>query len=67
MIGTDPVLEAMDKVQLIGHILKIAQIIQKSYKDEPIKEQEFQVDDWVFRNVSPVRSDAIGQERKDHS
>ena len=55
MIGLDSVLYAMEKVQLIRDRLKTAQCHQKSYVDVRRREQEFQVDDWVFLKVSPMK------------
>ena len=55
MIGPDSVLYAMEKVQLIRHRLKTAQSRQKSYVDVRRRKLEFQVDDWVFLKVSPMK------------
>ena len=55
LIGTDSVLYAMDKVQLIRDRLKTAQSRQKSYAAVRRRELEFQVDDWVFLKVSPMK------------
>ena len=55
LIGPDSVLYAMEKVQLIRDILKTAQSRQKSYTDVRRRELEFQVDDWVFLKVSPMK------------
>ena len=55
LIGPDSVLYAMDKVQLIKDRLKISQSHQKSYADVRRRELEFQVDDWVFIKVSPMK------------
>ena len=55
MIGQDSVLYAMEKVQLIRDRLKKAQSHQKSYADVRRRELEFQVDDWVFIKVSPMK------------
>ena len=45
----------MDKVKLIRDRLKTAQSRQKSYADVRRRELEFQVDDWVFLKVSPMK------------
>ena len=45
----------MEKVQLIRDILKITQSCQKSYADVRRRELEFQVDDWIFLKVSPMK------------
>ena len=55
MIGPDSVLYAMEKVQLIRDRLKTAQSRKKSYADVRRRELEFQVDDWVFLKVSPMK------------
>ena len=55
LIGPDSVLDAMEKVQLIRDRLKTAQSRQKSYADVRRRELEFQVDDWVFLKVSPMK------------
>ncbi|WMV09043.1 hypothetical protein MTR67_002428 [Solanum verrucosum] len=55
LIGPDSVLDAMEKVKLIRDRLKTAQSRQKSYADVRRRELEFQVDDWVFLKVSPMK------------
>ncbi|XP_069145610.1 uncharacterized protein [Solanum lycopersicum] len=45
----------MEKVELIRYLLKITQSRQKSYEDVRRRELEFQVDDWVFLKVSPMK------------
>ena len=55
LIGPDSVLDAIEKVQLIRDRLKIAQSRQKSYVDVRRRELEFQVDNWVFLKVSPMK------------
>ena len=55
MIGADSVIYAMEKVQLIKDRLKTDQSRQKSYADVRRRELEFQVDDWVFLKVSPMK------------
>ena len=55
MIGADSVIYAMEKVQLIGDRFKTDQSRQKSYADVRRKDIEFQVDDWVFLKVSPMK------------
>ncbi|WMV33148.1 hypothetical protein MTR67_026533 [Solanum verrucosum] len=55
LIGTDSVHDAMEKVQLIIDMLKTAQSRQKSYAVLRRKDLEFQVDDWVFQKVSPMK------------
>ena len=55
MIGPDSVLYAMKKVQLIRDRLKTTQSRQKYYSDVRTRELVFQVDDWVFLKVSPMK------------
>ena len=55
MIRPDLVFYAMEKVQLIIDRLKTAQICLKYYVDVRRRELEFQVDDWVFLKVSPMK------------
>ena len=55
LIGSDSVVYAMEKVQLIRDKLKTAQSRQQSYADVRRRELEFQVDDWVFLKVSPMK------------
>ena len=54
-IGPDSVLYAIEKVQLIRDRLKTTQSRQKSYACVRRRELEFQVDDWVFLQVSPMK------------
>ena len=54
-VGPDSVLYPMEKVQLIRDRHKKAQSRQKSYADVRRRELEFQVDDWVFLKVSPMK------------
>ena len=55
LIGTDSVLYAMEKVKLIRERLKIDQSHQLSYTDIRRRELEFQVDDWIFLKVLPMK------------
>ena len=55
MIGLDSVHDAMEKVQHIRERLKTTQSHQKCYADLSRRELEFQVDDWVFLKVSPMK------------
>lgn len=45
----------MDKVQLIREKLKAAQSRQKSYSDVRRRDLEFEVGEWVFLKVSPIK------------
>ena len=55
MIDPDLVLYAMEKVQINRDKLKISLSHHKSYADVRRRELEFQVDDWVFLKVSPMK------------
>ena len=55
LIGPDSVIYAMEKVKFIKDRLKTTQIRQKYYADVSRRELEFQVDDWVFLKVSPMK------------
>ncbi|XP_070015394.1 uncharacterized protein [Nicotiana sylvestris] len=55
LLGTDLVHQAMEKVKIIQERLKVAQSRQKSYADIRRRKLEFQVDDWVFLRVSPLK------------
>ena len=45
----------MEKVKIIREWLKTAQSRQKSYVDVQRRELEFEVGDWVFLKVSPMK------------
>ena len=55
MIGSDSVLYAMEKGQLIKDRLKTTLSHQKYYAYVRRRELEFLVDDWVFLKVSPMK------------
>nr|XP_009764899.1 PREDICTED: uncharacterized protein LOC104216530 [Nicotiana sylvestris] len=55
LLGPDLVYQDMEKVNLIQRHLKTAQSCQKSYSDMRRRDLEFQVDDWVFMKVSPMK------------
>ena len=55
LIGPDSVFYAMEKVKLIKDRLKTFQSHQKSYADVRRREQEFQVNDYIFLKVSPMK------------
>ena len=55
MVGPDSILYAIEKVLLIRDKLKTAQSRHKSYADVTRRELDFQVDDWVFLKVSPMK------------
>lgn len=47
--------QAMEKVKIFQERLKASQSRQKSYADIRRRKLEFQVDDWVFLRVSPMK------------
>ncbi|XP_070007481.1 uncharacterized protein [Nicotiana sylvestris] len=54
-LGSNLVHHAMEKVKVIQERMKTTQSRQKSYTDVHRRELEFQVDDWVFLKVSPIK------------
>ena len=55
LIGPDVIQQAVDKVKLIRGRLLAAQSRQKSYADNRRRPLEFQIGDWVFLKVSPMK------------
>ncbi|WMV14120.1 hypothetical protein MTR67_007505 [Solanum verrucosum] len=55
LIGPDLVHQTMEKVKVIQESLKTVQSRQKSYNDIRRRELEFEVDDWVYLKVSPMK------------
>ncbi|WMV42223.1 hypothetical protein MTR67_035608 [Solanum verrucosum] len=55
LIGQDMVHQAMEKVKIIQERLKTAQSRQKSYTDVRRKDLEFEVHDWIYLKVSPMK------------
>ncbi|WMV25860.1 hypothetical protein MTR67_019245 [Solanum verrucosum] len=55
LIGPNLVHQAMEKVKVIQERLKTAQSCQKSYTDIMRRALEFEVDDWVYLKVSPMK------------
>ena len=55
LIGPGLVHQAMEKVKVIQVTLKTAQSRQKSYTDVRIRPLDFEVDDWVYLKVSPIK------------
>ncbi|XP_055830815.1 uncharacterized protein LOC129899829 [Solanum dulcamara] len=55
LIGPDLIQQAVEKVKLIQERLLAAQSRQKAYADNRRRPLEFQVDDWVFLKVSPMK------------
>ncbi|WMV58173.1 hypothetical protein MTR67_051558 [Solanum verrucosum] len=55
LIGPDLVHQAMEKVKVIQERLKTTQSRQKSYINVRRRDLEFEVDDWVYLKVSPMK------------
>ncbi|WMV20158.1 hypothetical protein MTR67_013543 [Solanum verrucosum] len=55
LIGPALVHQAMEMVKVIQERLKTVQSRQKSYTDVRRRELEFEVDDWVYLKVSPMK------------
>ncbi|KAH0777818.1 hypothetical protein KY290_009229 [Solanum tuberosum] len=55
LIGPDLVHQAMEKVKVIQERLKISQSRQKSYTYVRRRDLKFEVDDWVYLKVSPMK------------
>ncbi|KAH0711565.1 hypothetical protein KY289_007524 [Solanum tuberosum] len=55
LLGPDLVHQAMEKVKVIQERLKTAQSRQKSYTDVRRRALEFEVNDWVYLKVSPMK------------
>ncbi|WMV57916.1 hypothetical protein MTR67_051301 [Solanum verrucosum] len=55
LIGTELVHEAMEKDRLIRERLRTAQSRQNSYDDVRRRDLEFDVHDWVYLKISPMK------------
>ncbi|WMV18474.1 hypothetical protein MTR67_011859 [Solanum verrucosum] len=55
LLGPEVVYEATDKVLLIRDRLKMAHSRQKSYADDKKRDLEFEVGDWVYLKISPMK------------
>ncbi|WMV19700.1 hypothetical protein MTR67_013085 [Solanum verrucosum] len=55
LIGPELVHQAMEKVKVIQERLKTEQSRQKSYTDVRRRALEFEVGDWVYLKVSPMK------------
>ncbi|KAH0716802.1 hypothetical protein KY285_012833 [Solanum tuberosum] len=55
MIRPNSVHDTMEKVQVIRDRLKTSQSHQKCYADVTRRDLEFQIDDWVFLIVAPMK------------
>ncbi|WMV55115.1 hypothetical protein MTR67_048500 [Solanum verrucosum] len=57
LIDPELVHEAMEKVRLIRERLKMGQSRQKSYADVRRRNLEFDVYDWVYLKISPIKGE----------
>ncbi|WMV46129.1 hypothetical protein MTR67_039514, partial [Solanum verrucosum] len=55
ILGPEVIYEATEKVQLIRDRLKMAHSRQKSYADNRKRDHEFEVGDWVYLKISPMK------------
>lgn len=55
LIGSNFVLEAMEKVKTIREKLKTAQSHQNSYSDVRRRDLKFNANDWFYLKVSPIK------------
>jgi hypothetical protein len=55
VFGPDILLEAEEKIKMVRENLKIAQSRQRSYADTRRRELSFEVGDFVYLKVSPIR------------
>ncbi|WMV41145.1 hypothetical protein MTR67_034530 [Solanum verrucosum] len=55
LIRPDLVHQTMEKVNVIQERLKTAQSRKISYTDVRRRDLDFEVDDWVYLNVSPMK------------
>jgi len=55
LLGPEVVYEATEKVRLIRYRLKMAHSRQKFYADNRKKDLEFEVGDWVYLKISPMK------------
>ncbi|KAH0652759.1 hypothetical protein KY289_030437 [Solanum tuberosum] len=55
LVGPELVYEAIEKVRLITERLRMAQSWQKSYADVRRSDLQFEVNDWVYVKISPMK------------
>ncbi|WMV24572.1 hypothetical protein MTR67_017957 [Solanum verrucosum] len=55
LISPELVYEAIGKFRLIRERLRMTQIQQKSYADNRRRDLEFEVGDWVYLKISPMK------------
>ncbi|XP_070050469.1 uncharacterized protein [Nicotiana tomentosiformis] len=53
--GPDLIHQAIEKVKVIQEQMRMAQSRQKSYFDIRRRDLEFEVGDWVFLRISPIK------------
>ena len=61
LIGLDLVHQAIEKVKVTQDRLKMEQIRQKSYIDVRGRPLKFEVNDWVYLKVSPIKGERFIQ------
>ncbi|XP_070035439.1 uncharacterized protein [Nicotiana tomentosiformis] len=59
LVGSELVQQAIEKIKLIRERLLAAKSYQKSYAYNRRRDLEFQVDDWVFLKVSPIKGKLV--------
>jgi hypothetical protein len=57
VFGLDILLEAEENIRMVQENLKTAQSRQRSYADTRRREMNFEVGDYVYLKVSPIRGD----------
>ncbi|WMV18592.1 hypothetical protein MTR67_011977 [Solanum verrucosum] len=55
LVGPESVYKAIEKVRLIRERLRMEQNRQKSYADVRRRDLEFEVNDWVYLKISPMK------------
>lgn len=55
LYGSDLIHQAIEKVKVIQERMRTAQSMQKSYFDVRRRDLEFEVGDWVFLRISPMK------------
>jgi hypothetical protein len=55
VFGSDILQEAEKQVRMVRENLRVAQLRQKTYADHRRRELSFEVGDFVYLNVSPMR------------
>ncbi|XP_049414748.1 uncharacterized protein LOC125877520 [Solanum stenotomum] len=56
LIGPELIHQSMEKVKIIQERLRTAQSCQKSYTYVRNRDLEFEVDDWVYLRILPIKS-----------